>query len=341
MKKVTHKDVAKLAGVSPSTVSRYINRSSFIDKVKVDAIEKAIAELGYKYTKRAAINATLRSMKVGVVAASYDSPHISCILAGINKVIIQHGYELRIEITQWKTERELKLLKQFVTEKMDAIIVIGGHSSESEIKAITKNLPVLLLGTPALTNSALIATHLPQIRIDNELGGYMATNHLLQLGHRKIVHIKGPEENADANQRLLGYKRSLESAGIPFDEKLVVNGHFSLSISQNEISQLLNKGIEFSAIFAASDESAIGAMQALYQHGLAIPDDISVIGFDNLPISSFVIPPLTTIHQPFEELGEIAIQYSLDLISGNKPKYSIPIINIVVRDSTKAFSARD
>lgn len=337
--KVTLKDVANKANVSISTVSRYLNRSSFIVKERVDAIEKAIYDLGYEHKERKNGPQGKRHMTIGVMAPTYDSPHVIRMITGMKKVIDQSQYKLKIEISQWDIGREARIISHFMLQKVDAIIVIGGELSDKELKVISQNKPVLLLGHSKLTQLRTPNSKFPQLTIDNELGGYLATNHLIQLGHKKIAHIHGPLNNADARQRIEGYKRGLETAGLRVDEQLMLPGEFSLKGGFDATLRLIDSCVMFDSIFAANDETAYGAMQALYQRGISIPDDIAVIGFDDLPMSSYVIPPLSTINQPFEHMGEISIHYTLDLISGNKPNYILPVMNLIARNSTIKQSA--
>lgn len=339
--KVTIKDISHKANVSISTVSRYLNRSSFIVKERVDAIEKAIFELGYEHKNRKNSPQSKRHMTIGVMAPTYDSPHVIRMLTGMKRVINQSQYQLKVEISQWDMDREARIISQFMSQNIDAIIIIGGELSDTELKALSQNKPVLLLGHAKLPQLRVTSSQFPQLTIDNELGGYLATNHLIQLGHKMIAHVHGPLNNADARRRIIGYKRALETAGLMVDEKLMLSGEFSLKGGLDATLQLIDSHVKFDAIFAANDESAYGAMQALYQRGLSIPSDIAVIGFDDLPMSSYVIPPLSTINQPFENIGEISIHYTLDLISGNKPHYILPVMNLIARDSTIGIATRE
>lgn len=326
-KKATIYDVAKIAGVSPSTVSRYLNRTSYIAKDKVDAIEKAIYESGFKPKERKAQPKTKRNMKIGVVAPSFDTPYVSRILFGMEQKMHNHSYDIIIETTNWEVERESLEMKDLIDRNVDGLIIVGGELNENEIVEIVGKTPTLLM---CRRGKGL----LPLINVDNEMGGYIATNHLVQQGHRKILHVAGYDYNIDGQQRYNGYLRSLESAGIAIDDAMVIEGGFESKLSYDNTLKAIQQGIAFSAIFAANDLSAFGVIQALHQKGLRVPEDISVIGFDDLPISEYFIPRLTTVRQPFAEMGEIAIRYLLDLLSGNIPQYDIPPVEVVTRKST-------
>lgn len=330
-KKTTIYDVAKLASVSPSTVSRYLNRTSFIAKDKVDAIERAIFELGFKPKERKAQPKTKRNMKIGVVAPSFDTPYVSRILSGMDRTMRHHSYDIIIETTNWEENRERHELKDLIAREVDGLIVIGGELDEQEVAAIAKNVPTLLMCRRG-------KGFLPLIDIDNEMGGYLATNHLIQLGHKRIVHVTGPNYNIEAQHRVNGFKRAMERAGLELEAGTLIEGNFESRIAFLNMRTAIRAGQVPTAIFAANDLSAFGVIQALHKHGLRVPEDVSVIGFDDLPIDEYYIPRLTTVRQPFTEMGEIGVKYLLDLISDNQPRYKIPPVQVVVRESTKAIA---
>ncbi|AYV23174.1 substrate-binding domain-containing protein [Vibrio mediterranei] len=330
-KKATIYDVARKAGVSPSTVSRYLNRTTFIAKDKVDTIEKAIFDLGFKPKGRKAQPKTKRNMKIGVVAPSFDTPYVSRILYGMDRRMRNHSYDIIIETTNWEQSRERHELQDLVSRQVDGIIVVGGDLAEEDIAALTGKIPTLLM---CRRGKGI----LPLINVDNEMGGYLATNHLVQLGHKKIMHLTGPSGNIDSENRIAGYLRSLKNAGLVAEPGMVIDGHFESRNAFQNLTTALKGGAKPTAIFAANDHSAFGVIQALHQYGLRVPDDVSVIGFDDLPIDEYYIPRLTTVRQPFAEMGEIGVRYLLDLISGNKPNYDIPPVQVIIRDSTQAHS---
>lgn len=328
-KKSTIYDVATHAGVSPATVSRYLNRTSFISKDKVDKIEKAIFELGFRSRKRKNQPTTKRNMLIGVVAPSYDTTWVSAILDGMTGRMHSHSYDLMVETTQYKVERERLELQDFAQRGVDGLIVLGGYLSSKEVKQICGNTPVLFMSRDGESGD------IPVLNIDNELGGYLATTHLIQKGHRRIAHIHGPQRSLDARQRFEGYRRALKAAGIPYDSSLVGDGNYDQYGGFWQAQALKKKNADITAIFAANDLCAFGAMQALHQMGLNVPDDISVVGFDDVEMSDYFIPRLTTIRQPFIELGGIAINYILDVINGHQTDYELPAVTIVERDSCR------
>lgn len=333
MGKVTSRMIATHANVSPSTVSRYLNRSSFIEKEKVQAIENAMSELGYEQ-KKPHTQAAARTMVIGVLSPSYDSNHVTSIFSGMNRAVSKHVYRINVEVSNYDIDRERRILKDMVAKKVDGMIVIGSFLSEKEISQLLRSVPTLIFGTPALSTNNHGNKQLPQLSMDNELGAYLAVNHLIQKGHRNIVHLRGPKDNSDADARYSGFVRAMESAGLSVDHDLVTWGDFDSEKSSQAVRQLVSNNHEFTAIFACNDESAFGAMHGLYREGLYVPKDVALIGYDDMPLSSYTVPPLTTVRLPFEKMGELSIAYILDLISGNKPKYKMPTMQLIIREST-------
>ncbi|MGF1696201.1 substrate-binding domain-containing protein [Vibrio lamellibrachiae] len=333
MAKVTSRMIAAKADVSPSTVSRYINRSSFIEKEKVLAIEKAMSDLGYRQ-KDNRVQPAARTMVIGVLSPSYDSVHVSSIFSGMNKAVSKHVYKINVEVSNYESDRERRILKDMVDKNVDGVIIIGTHLTEEEIGVILKGVPKLIFGTPALSVNNIGSKRLHQLQMDNELGAYLAVNHLIQKGHSDIVHLRGPVDNSDSDARYAGYVRAMESAGIEINHELVLQGDFNSEQSSDSIRKAVSANKSFTAIFASNDESAVGAMNGLYREGLTIPNDIAVVGYDDMPLSSYIIPPLTTVRLPFEKMGELSISYILDLISGNEPKYKMPTMQLIIREST-------
>lgn len=174
--------------------------------------------------------------------------------------------------------------------------------------------------------------------INNRLGGYMATRYLLDLGHHDIAHIVGLPDQNDAIERHHGYRQALVSAGIEYDPSLVIQGDFAEAGGLNTVKKLVQSGRKFSAIFCANDQTCYGAILGLKQCGLRVPEDVSLIGFDDLPFSTYSNPPLTTVRQPIYEMGVKMVKTLLGLIEGTEPNSDeLPELSIVVRDTTLPY----
>ncbi|MCK6262959.1 substrate-binding domain-containing protein [Vibrio sp. ZSDE26] len=327
-KKATVYDVATRANVSVSTVSRYLNRTSFIVKEKVDAIEKAMVEVNFTPKTTQSSAQTKRNMTIGIISPAFDSPFISQILGGVSSEAAHTSYRLELEASNWDPNREKKLIKQLIEQKVDGIILLVPTIEIKQIEKLVGDTPVLFI---ARDGNGIY----PSLLIDNQMGGYIATNHLIQLGHTDIVFVTGTMGSLDGAERFVGYKQSLENAGIEFNSNLVIDGAYESQKAFDSMSELIEQGASFSAVFCANDTSAYGVIQALHQKGIKVPEDVSVIGFDDLSTSQFFIPRLTTIKQPLQCLGQISIKYMLDLISSNTPEYTVPPVTLIERDSCR------
>ena len=177
------------------------------------------------------------------------------------------------------------------------------------------------------------------LNFDNFTGGLLATQHLITLGHRRIAFITGDPAHPDANDRLRGYRTALEQADIPFEAALVVPGEYHEVSGQQAVDRLLASHQQFTAIFAANDQMAFGAALALHRHSLRVPEDISLVGFDDLPSALYAIPPLSTIHHPAYELGQLAARAMLQLIAGEKPTAEVPAPRLVARQSSRRLGS--
>ncbi|PMH43230.1 LacI family transcriptional regulator [Vibrio sp. 10N.286.49.B3] len=321
-------DVAKLAGVSPSTVSRFLNRTTYVSDDKSQNIEHAIKTLGYKPNYSMQQGANRRSMTIGVLIQHPDSPYTSRILNDMEKTLIAQGYSLVIATGHWQKNLEVHALEYLAKSNVDGVIIVTGNITNEEITKYAKNIPVVAVGYN-ITGEKICS-----INIDNELGGYMATLHLLQQGHCNIAHIKGLSTQPDSGARFEGYKKALQEAGIKILPKLIKQGDFSSEVGYEKTIELIDSKVHFSALFAANDQTAYGAMKALRDRGYRVPEDVSVIGFDDLPTSEYMTPALTTLRQPIEEIGTMCSKSMMNLLNNENNETRIPPIELVVRGST-------
>lgn len=323
-------DVAKLAGVSPATVSRFLNRTTFVSDEKSHKIEDAINALDYKPVYQPASSNNRRSMIIGALVQHPDSPFTSQILNDMEKVLISQGYQLTIASGHWDKKLETYALTSLEQQNVDGVIVVTGNLTNNQLIEFSNKIPVVAFGYD------INAKQIQCINIDNELAGYMATLHLLQLGHSNIGHIKGLASQPDSLHRFEGYKRALKEAGLRPNQRLIKQGDFSSAVAYQQTVEMLNdEKAKVTAIFAANDLSAYGVIKAIHDHGLKVPDDISVIGFDDLPTSKYFTPGLTTLRQPIEEIGTVSANSILNFLSGDRHEDRLPPIDLIVRQSTK------
>ncbi len=328
---VTLEMVATKAGVSPSTVSRILNGTAVVSADKKKAVEEAISTLGFIPNPIARGLAGGKTLSVGVVTQAIDSPFYGVALRGIEAELDLAGYSALFVSGHWDAKTESKCVDVLLSRRVDGIIVLTGRLTNATLKSCAKRVPIVVTGR------SLKAPQLYSLHFDNVEGGRLATQHLVSLGHRRIAHISGSLNHPDAADRLLGYREALVSAGIGFDAELVVSGDFSEASGLLAARQLLEKKCDFSAIFAANDQMALGAALALHQRGLRIPGDVSLVGFDDLPAATYAWPPLTSVHESAYELGRLAALSMLQLLQGIRPGSVLPGPRLIQRDSTAAI----
>lgn len=329
-KRPTSYDVAKLAGVSPSTISRFFNRSSFVSPEKIKKIKEAIKKLDYNPSLQNNAKSNQRSMTIGVLIQHSNSPYTSQILNDMERVLIEHGYSLVISSAHWEQRLAVHALQYLHKHNVDGVIIVTGNLSEQQILQFAKHTPVVTIGYQMESESENVHS----INLDQELGGYIATLHLLQQGHINIAHIKGLTSQPDSIARFHGYQRALKEWGVTYMQELVREGDFGCTTAYEQTLDLIKSNVPFSAVFAANDLSAYGVIKALHENDLKVPEDISVIGFDDLSTSKYFIPALTTLKQPIYALGAASAHSMLNLLSGQPLEVKTPPIDLIVRDST-------
>lgn len=330
---VTLEMVAHAAGVSSSTVSRILNGTAVVSEAKQQAVDAAIARLGFVPNPVARGLAGGRTLSVGVVTQSIDSPFYGVALRGIEDRLDQAGYSPLFVSGHWNASEEARCIDMLRSRRVDGIIVLTGRLADSALKACAKALPVVVTGR------TLKAPNLCSLDFDNFEGARLATHHLLALGHRRIAFITGDPAHPDATERLRGYRAALAAAGVEQNPELVVPGLFHEESGLVAVGRLLDSRQRFSAIFAANDQMALGACLGLQRRKLRVPYDVSVVGFDDLAMSRYALPPLTSVHNPAYELGQLAATAMLELLRGEKPRADVPAPRIIVRESTCPPSA--
>lgn len=330
---VTLDMVAQAAGVSPSTVSRIINGTAVVSSLKKQAVDDAIAKLGFVPNPVARGLAGGRTFSIGVITQAIDSPFYGASLRGIEDELDPAGYSPLFVSAHWNAASEARCIEVLRSRRVDGIIVLTGRLTDQALKACAKTLPVVVTGR------TLKATGLHALNFDNFTGGLLATQHLVQLGHQRIAFIAGDPDHPDAAERLRGYRAALEAAGIAFDPGLVVPGEYHEVSGLLAVERLLESKQTFTAIFAANDQMALGAALALHRHSLRVPEDVSLVGFDDLPASLYSVPPLSTIQHPAYDIGRLAASAMLQLLAGSKPSTEVPPPRLIGRESSRRLSA--
>lgn len=325
---VTINEVARAAGVSISTVSRIINGTAFVAEDKRLAVETALKDLGFQpnYLARTLISG--KSMSIGVIAEDIVSPYYADVIRGIEHQLLETDYQPILNSGHWSATHEKKAIESLIYRKVDALILLGSTLLDEELLEISGRIPLFVFGrkVTGMEDRCLV--------LNQFQGGYLATRHLIELGHREIVHITGANMQVDAQERLRGYQSALEDAGIPVNPKLVLQGDYLERTAYLAVMQLMESLASFTAIFASNDQMAAGARLALYRKGLRVPDDVSLVGFDDLPGTAFMSPPLTTVHQPTYEIGKSLAEHVLQVLQEEDLQMPHFELSLVVREST-------
>jgi LacI family transcriptional regulator len=326
---VTLEMVAREAGVSPSTVSRILNGTARVRESKVRAVEAAIARLQFIPNPVARSLAGGKSMSVGVVTQAIDSPFYGVALAAIERRLLQAGYSPLFVSGHWREGDERRCVDHLLSRRVEGIILLTSRLSDEEYVNLARSVPLVVTGR------RVVGERLHCLDFDSTAGARLATEYLVGQGHRRIAFISGPPDHPDALQRFTGYKAALAAGKIPFTNRLVAAGDYMESGGHAAINALLDARVEFTAVFAANDQTAYGAMLALHRRGRKVPQDVSVVGFDDLPTSAFMIPPLTSIHRFTDEIGGSAAEAMIDLIEGRIPQARTPAPMLAIRESTR------
>ncbi len=324
-------DVARQAGVSPSTVSRILNGSAKVSDDKRQAVLQAIEQMHFAPNQMAQALKNGRSMTIGIVVQDIASPFFDETLRGVDDGLQGTGYASVIVSGHWDAQEEAQRIRLLVGRKVDGIILLAGRIGDESIRQFAGQRPIVATGRSFKARNA------HGFRLDHDNGAYLAVRHLIDLGHRRIAFITGPADNQDAAERLIGYTRALREAGIAFDPALLAEGDLHETGGVAAIDTLFAAGGDFSAIFAANDLTAYGARLGLYRRAIRVPEDMSLVGFDDLPGSAFTTPPLTTVRQPLYEMGKIASGALLALINGERVATTLPPLALVVRETTRTL----
>jgi DNA-binding LacI/PurR family transcriptional regulator len=306
-------DVAKRAGVSTATVSRVINQTGPVAPETLRSVKTAINELNYRPKRAAQALAGKHSNTIGLVISDIAGDFFSPMLRGIEYGVRENGYDLLIYSTQGNYVSGINA--PLGDHNSDGLLVFVDSIPQSELAWFNRiKFPVVLIhqSPPANMNIA-------SVTIENKYGAQRMMNHLIEVhGYRRIALLTGAAEQEDAHWRELGYRESLAAHNISFDASLVAEGGFSRDIAYTSVKKWLQNNTQFDAIFADDDESAIGALQALQEAGRRVPEDVAVVGFDDIPLARYLNPPLTTVRAPIEDVGFEAVRQLVRLIQTGK-----------------------
>ena len=323
-------EVAKLADVSIATVSRVVNTDSRVAEKTRQKVLSAMLSLGYQPNSIAQSLATRTSNSVGVLVSELHGAFYGAMLSAVEETLRAAGKFVLVATGHDREDQEREAIRFLVSRNCDALIVhVSGLSDKFLVEHNKTSTPLVVV------NRKVRGIADRCFSLDNELGGYLAAQSLLQLKHRKIAYISGPLDWADAQQRLKGHKRALADARVVFDPRLLYEGDYHETGGSEALIRLFDKGIEFSAVVCANDEMAAGAMAAAHDRGLKLPEELSIVGFDNAPISRYVYPKLSTVHYPITDMSHMAARWVLQNV------YQQENLDVRQRVFEPSFIARD
>ncbi len=297
---VTIYDIALRAGVSTATVSRVLRGGRRVSAPRRAAVVEAARTLRYRPNLMAQDLASGRSQTVGLVLPDTLSSFWGPLIEGVETALRARGYHL-LMATAKGSEGEQRALDLLLSHQVDGLVLASGALSDEELAGIVEGVPFVTVCRGAAGDEASL------IRVQNREGAVLALEHLIGLGHTRIAHVGGPRRHVDAIARHDGYRAALREAGLKYDPRLVVESAFDMASGLAATTRLLASRRAFTALFAASDQIALGAMQALDRRGLHVPEDVSVVGFDDETFASYCRPPLTTVRQPTFAIGQAAV----------------------------------
>lgn len=336
----TIKDIAAKTKLSVTTVSLVLNgKESKIPQRTKDLVIKAAEELNYRPNQLAVSLITKRTKTVGLIVPDIRNSFFSVLAKGIEDECRKNGWTVILCNTSDIHERDLEYINMLASKGVDGILYcMSSDSIFEKFQQCYDLLNRLHIRFVMLDRSF----HLPNLitaKLNHFHGGYLAAKHLLELGHNRIACVTGPKHLEDSNQRLAGYIRALEEYKIPFDESIIVEGNYHMEAGASAVDKLLHKN--FTAIFAFNDMMAYGVYKGLKTHGLTVPTDVSIVGYDDVFLSEIFEVPLTTIHQPVERMGSAAAKHLIEMIEKGLESQLIPVYspNLVVRSSTAEYKA--
>ena len=306
-------DVARLAGVSTATVSRALNGVGRIAPARRASIDAAVEQLGYRPNTIARSLVTRSTQTIAVLLPDITNPFYADLVHGVQQLALARDYTMLLCTTGGDPVQEEKYLEVLRAKQVDGALVDGLVLPPARIARFVRDgLPIVCLDRDV--DSAAV----PLVQVDNRHGARLATEHLLSLGHRRIAHVRGPATGI-ADERVAGYGDALAAAGLMPDGLLICPGDWTERGGRDAVRRLVETETEFTAVFAANDLSALGVLSALSETGRRVPDDVAVVGFDDLRLASFSTPPLTTVRQPAAEIARRATEILFELVDGAQP----------------------
>ena len=322
------REVAAIAGVSTATVSRALQHPAKVREETRRKVLDAVAKVNFVPNAQAASFRRQSTQTVILLVSDIGNPFYLEIYKGVEEAASEAGYKVLMGDARDDMARVSNHIDMVRQKQADGLILMVGQLPP-ELAESPELLPPIVLASETMPG-----IELPTVKVDNKAASRNAVRHLVEAGHRQIAHIAGPMPGSLALERLEGYRQALADAGLPYREALVAGGDYSIESGRLAVRGLLAGGLPFTALFASSDQMAIGAIGELRSHGLAVPIDVSVIGFDDIIFANAFEPPLTTVRQPRLQLGRQAMNLMVDRLGGRTTKETIVLeTELILRGS--------
>ncbi|WP_206789833.1 LacI family DNA-binding transcriptional regulator [Amycolatopsis sp. MtRt-6] len=329
--RVTIAEVARRARVSKTTVSRVLNNKADVDAATAIRVREVIAATGYIPSAGAVGLARGVTRTVGMLVPGLTWPWMGEVLQGVADVVESKGYGLLLSTTNRGADSLGEFSRQVSAKAFDGLLLVEPPEAVRHLRVLhDSGLPVVVIDDRGRRPA------FPSVGTDNRHGGAAAARHLLHTGRTRLATVTGPHDFGCTADRLNGFNEVVLDAGLTLDPRLIIEGDFTSESGEAAILQLLETGPEFDAVFAHNDLTAAGVLTGLRRSGRRVPDDVAVVGFDDIPLAAHTQPPLTTIHQPLRQMGETAATLLLDRLAG-APAPDEPLIvptTLVIRGST-------
>jgi DNA-binding LacI/PurR family transcriptional regulator len=333
MQHVSIKDIARAAKVSHPTVSRALSNSPLVKGETAKRIRQIAASLGYRPSAIARSLATKRTKTIGVVVTSIADPFIADVVSGVEEAANDHGYSVFLANSNANPDREVRVVHSFHERRVDGILVTASRVGALYVPLLSQlKVPIVLINNqhPDETDEFIYSVTIDNIKASTEV-----MRHLIGLGHKRIAYIGDRGGFQSDIERLAGYRQALAFAGYPLLPELVVHGDGKPEGGGQAMERLLALRNPPTAVFCYNDMSALGALRALHSHGIKVPEELSLVGFDDLAIASYTSPLLTTVSQPKQQMGRMAMEIMIKLLSRIDSKTNIKVEGkLIIREST-------
>ncbi|RVC55872.1 MAG: LacI family transcriptional regulator [Mesorhizobium sp.] len=302
-------DVARYAGVSVATVSHVMNRTRHVEPETAERVRAAIAALRYSPNSLARSLRRGETKTIGLLLPDNSNPFFASVARQIEDAGFVAGYTVILCNSDGNAEKEERYLSVLMAKQIDGLIFAGSSDHAGVFSRLAPDVPAVLL------DREIHSVHVDSVLVDHDHGGYLAGQYLVGLGHKRIGVIGGPRDSSSSPARLRGFTRALQEAGVDLPASAVVDSDYHFAGGRLAMERLLTQAPDITAVFACNDLMAMGAVTALRSRGLRVPDDMSMIGFDDIPYAVTTWPPLTTIAQPVEKIGTRAVSLLLERVA--------------------------